>query len=559
MVIHKLRNGPCAYEESVWKQDAASFQCSSPDNDYHCVPNDNNILVELCIQQIWVDPNNCPEYNTGANTLDTVPCNVSTGSCPDVLFLSKEVYKYPACLNKTIIGDEKISREDILKVPLPWIFVGVGILVFILLLIVSCVVHQRRRKRQPKKEEEEMLLIDNFNLKKPFYKTSAFYEGVEFIKSDGKILCLEGKWGSGKRSTAKQVYVAVTNSSPIMISHPLTFDVKEHHEPIIADMTLFIEVSESEKENLAEKMQMLFENMPSSNTYTKAFIIFLIDEDQENIGKFVRSLGKKTKFIDLSEELTNGDRTQILYSQFETFCRHKKFSEVENLAVPIGNSHFLGYSEICALFCRCTNFQRFGPVLFRNAPLRYLKSNLQDMHNSDKEKFLILVYMSLNKMVISVDNQTDMLHEILESCNCDSSKKEISSSAEQNNITETEATEKTSQNRQGISSEKKLKKKYTSKEYITSIIPEEFVNKEADPSVYRLQHDVIKRMTLIVYGTHHFDKLLELSKPEELKTWVKEKGMMPDVGLGDIEPVLKISGVKWKQYQEIINIGKNSI
>lgn len=35
----------------------------------------------------------CPEYNTGANTLDTVPCNVSTGSCPDALFMSNEVYK----------------------------------------------------------------------------------------------------------------------------------------------------------------------------------------------------------------------------------------------------------------------------------------------------------------------------------------------------------------------------------------------------------------------------------------------------------------------------------
>lgn len=34
----------------------------------------------------------CPEYNTGANTLDTVPCNVSSG-CPDVLYLSDEVYK----------------------------------------------------------------------------------------------------------------------------------------------------------------------------------------------------------------------------------------------------------------------------------------------------------------------------------------------------------------------------------------------------------------------------------------------------------------------------------
>lgn len=30
-------------------------------------------------------------------------------------------------------------------------------------------------------------------------------------------------------------------------------------------------------------------------------------------------------------------------------------------------------------------------------------------------------------------------------------------------------------------------------------------------------------MTLIVFGTHHFDKLLELSNPEDLKGWIKQK------------------------------------
>lgn len=34
--------------------------------------------------------NYCPEYNIKANTLDTVPCNVSTESCPDVSFLCYE-------------------------------------------------------------------------------------------------------------------------------------------------------------------------------------------------------------------------------------------------------------------------------------------------------------------------------------------------------------------------------------------------------------------------------------------------------------------------------------
>lgn len=36
----------------------------------------------------------CPEYNIKVNTLDTVPCNVCTESCPDVrtLSLSYEMY-----------------------------------------------------------------------------------------------------------------------------------------------------------------------------------------------------------------------------------------------------------------------------------------------------------------------------------------------------------------------------------------------------------------------------------------------------------------------------------
>lgn len=63
-------------------------------------------------------------------------------------------------------------------------------------------------------------------------------------------------------------------------------------------------------------------------------------------------------------------------------------------------------------------------------------------------------------------------------------------------------------------------------------------------SVYRLQHDVIRRMTLIVFGTYHFDKLLELSQPEELKSWVREEGILSKVAQGEKKPVLEIDGEK---------------
>ncbi|XP_065939718.1 uncharacterized protein [Magallana gigas] len=511
------RKTPCSFNKTVYEKDKDSFNCQGSTNVYHCIPNERNRSGEICIQSVWVQPNYCPEYNTGAHTLDTVPCNVSIGSCPDVLFLSNEVYKYPACLNKTFIGDEKISREDILPEPLPWIFVGVGILFVILLLIVSCVVHQRRRKRQPKNGGEEMHLIDS-------------------------------RWGSGKRSTAKQVYVDVTNSSPIMISDPLKFDVTEHHEPIIVDMSLSIGISKSGKKDLADKSHMLFENMSSSNTCKQAFIIFLIDKDRKSITKFVKSLKKKTKFIDMSKSLTKGDRTQILSSQLLIFCPKIGFSQVEQLALK-GKDHSLGYPEICALFCRCGHFQTVGLKTFCNQPLRYLKSYLENMHRSNNKKtFLMLVYMSLNKMKINVDDdKNDKLFELLESCNCDTFGEETKCKTEQMESTGTETTEETSNIQQGLSSKDKPKKHCKSKEDIPSFIPKEFVIKEA--SIYRLQHDVIKRMTLIVYGTHHFDKLLELSKPEELKTWVKEEQTRIFDLQGDIEPVLEIDREQWRQLQ----------
>lgn len=56
-------------------------------------------------------------------------------------------------------------------------------------------------------------------------------------------------------------------------------------------------------------------------------------------------------------------------------------------------------------------------------------------------------------------------------------------------------------------------------------------------------------MTLIVFGTYHFDTLLTLCNPEKLKSWVKEESMASNVTQGDIKPALEISGEKWTQYQ----------
>lgn len=56
IIMFRLRKSPCALEESLWKQEATTFQCSSSVKVYHCIPDENNRLGELCVQPVWVKP-----------------------------------------------------------------------------------------------------------------------------------------------------------------------------------------------------------------------------------------------------------------------------------------------------------------------------------------------------------------------------------------------------------------------------------------------------------------------------------------------------------------------
>lgn len=351
----------------------------------------------------------------------------------------------------------------------------------------------------------------------PFHKSAAFYEGARFIQNGGKLLCLIGQWGSGKTSTAKQLYISVTDTHPTLIRNPLIFDVGD--KPVILDNVISKEITDDEKNQLRDKIRQLYENITRSGT--QPFIIITLDEKMEHLYDFVKSLTPRTydvKFINLSKSLTKGDRSLILRYQFYFLNPNEDFSKVEYLALK-GKDKSLGYPEICALFSRCRVFQNVGPLVFCNRPLQNLKWYLEKMHSEKNKKFLVLVYMSLNHMEINVTAPNEMLFEILGSCSCSTSSRD-------------------------------------SHEYaLTTLLSEEFVIKDTNAPNFKLQHEVLKRMTLIVFGTHHFDKLLELSNPEDLKGWIKQKKnhCYPCERFGDMRPVLKIKREQWRQYQEILS------
>lgn len=418
----------------------------------------------------------------------------------------------------------------------------------------------------------------------PFFKTKAFHEGVKFLSNGGKLLCLSGPWGSGKTSVAKNVYIEVTNTRPVIIRDPLKLDIC--NLPVILDDVLSKDISEDDGRVIVEKIN----NMLCSETLS--FIIVIVDGKLKTLPESLKSLfsdGKGKKCMDLSKSFTKGDENQILFTNFNFFCPDEDFSKFFEELKSKRKEDTIGYPEICALLCRCRkNPHMPSPLLFRNSPLQHLTALLEKMHRSDNnKKFMMLVYMSLNQMEINVAVQNHGFDELLESCNCndtpsksnnqlevpstetsgDDANKKTSSGieklttqtpnskvcttkTEQKELLETSKVGQTNvykPEESSLSTPSKYKKRL---DFLTSIIPMEFADKVRNTSMYRLQHDVVKRMALIVFGTHHFDELLKFSKPEDLKGWIKEKKAIDFFDkFKDTKPYLKIDGNKWTQYK----------
>nr|XP_022299514.1 uncharacterized protein LOC111108172 isoform X1 [Crassostrea virginica] len=531
-MMFQLRKKPCAFEKLDWEIDKRNFSCTSSINVYHCIQDERNRSGEICIQPVWVQPHYCPEFNTGARALDTVPCNVTKG-CPDVTFLSDEAYKYPVCLNKThkkeILENGDSSVPSWFWIVVPTVVLGIVILV----LSAACLVWRRKRKDQNDENRDQPLLDleDEFEKSKPFHKTAAFHEAIRYLKNDGKLLVLIGIWGSGKTKTAKEVYRSVTGKSPLIITDLNKFE--DDNQAFIFDEAIPEDLSNGDMKLLQGNIKKWLTKLP--NVKSKTFIIFTLHEDRKSTLDKLTSAAyyKNWKVINLNDRLTKGDRTQILNSHFTKYCPKKDFSKIEDLATE-GKHESLGYPEICALFCRCEIFQGKKGTEFCKKPLHFLKLHLEDMYQTQENKFLILVYMSLKNMEIDVENPDEMLFQELETCRS-------------NNQTETEPF---------VNTLFKIVQRGKVDD-IQSLMPLEFVDKIPGTTKYRLQHKVIKRMTLIVFGTSHFYKLLALSERKDTEGWIIKNGIFKEetpIFGGEIYPRILVDQVKWKSYKNKYNM-----
>ena len=267
------------------------------------------------------------------------------------------------------------------------------------------------------------------------------------------------------------MYRSVTGKSPTIITGLEKFDFEEQNQAPIFEEAIPRDLSNEEMKTLQDKINTWFERVSVGET--KPFIIFTSNDDrQSDFSKIIPvTSGTDLKVINLNDRLTKGDRTQIINSHFTFLCPNNDFSKIEYLAIK-GKNKSLGYPEMCALFCTCEHFQK-TKIIFCSRPLRILRSYLENIWHSEENKFLMLVDMSLNQMEMDVENLNEMLLNELETC-------------KNHNNTQAEPLVGTIIDilRNG------------NVEYFQSLISWEFVNKVPNSNKYRLQHDVIKRMTL---------------------------------------------------------------
>ncbi|XP_055998705.1 uncharacterized protein LOC125683448 isoform X2 [Ostrea edulis] len=208
----------CPFESRQWEALKRVQNCSKPEY-YHCLPNQYNQPGQICVKANWVSKNYCPIFNTDANDMDLIPCDLQYGACSDTDFRSNEVYKYAGCLNKTSIigvttGKTPESSVQPLTIALAVIIPLIILLVLGLIVCVYC--RRRKSRRYPGKDHEMEPFINKNNLPLGFYKTcdyldnnvfcktKRYEEAVGILKTYGCIT-LVGPPGSGKTMTAVQL------------------------------------------------------------------------------------------------------------------------------------------------------------------------------------------------------------------------------------------------------------------------------------------------------------------------------------------------------------------
>nr|XP_034324500.1 uncharacterized protein LOC105344449 isoform X5 [Crassostrea gigas]XP_034324501.1 uncharacterized protein LOC105344449 isoform X5 [Crassostrea gigas]XP_034324502.1 uncharacterized protein LOC105344449 isoform X5 [Crassostrea gigas] len=110
--VYRVDSCPDPKNISQWIEASKKLNCyhnltsnnpTEQERIYHCLPSSFlNETLEFCSRSVLINSGNCPVYSYEFGTSNTpisYNCTDFISGCPTVMFKSKEVYKFPMCLN----------------------------------------------------------------------------------------------------------------------------------------------------------------------------------------------------------------------------------------------------------------------------------------------------------------------------------------------------------------------------------------------------------------------------------------------------------------------------
>ncbi|XP_061193693.1 uncharacterized protein LOC133201921 [Saccostrea echinata] len=91
----------CPRSQSEWRNRSSTLNCTKS-NGYMCIPNENiTELLEFCyrFRRIPIDKSICLILRRSTSLVEAHSCSQFINGCPDKLYWSNEIFKYPSCLS----------------------------------------------------------------------------------------------------------------------------------------------------------------------------------------------------------------------------------------------------------------------------------------------------------------------------------------------------------------------------------------------------------------------------------------------------------------------------
>ncbi|XP_061187633.1 uncharacterized protein LOC133195720 [Saccostrea echinata] len=392
-------NTTCPYTNWV---PTAKELCADP-NRYHCLNDEFGKSGWICADPIWVEAGRCPEFNSVAKKLDTVPCQGE--NCPDKVFQSSFVHLYLDCRRH---GDEMTTSFTSMDLTTEagalsshasfGITVGVIAVVAVSIIAVAVLCFLLRKRRRNKNDSDPEAGIAMLATPEPNDERS-FSRAQRALRTE-RFVVITGIQGAGKTFLAKRLCNEwLQEEKCVWITDPNSLPVVTDFDSVLILDDLFHELqSEDELKEIKANIESLYENAVVKD---KGKIILtvtsLILQRHESIFE-----GRKYKNIINLDELSKVDREEILQFHMSMNNIAERNSKNQNSSIVIRDQDFkrmvefnihgsfeslvekgIGYSAVIALCCKFYDKKELRDQCgrFVKTPMSWLRQYLRDMLN----------------------------------------------------------------------------------------------------------------------------------------------------------------------------------